>query len=128
MNFNMQSISKIVSMANAVSNPKQAINMLLDKLSKNNPQMANTIRQAINSGKNPKQFIMEQAKSGNITLDNLNQLKQYYGLAQKIGLAKKVPANVWQEAENAIRNGTSGGNGQTTAPTQSSRTGQFNGF
>lgn len=128
MSFNFGTISKIVGMANAVKNPQQAINMLLDKFGQQNPEMANTIRQAIKSKKNPKQFIMEQARSGNITLENLNQLKQYYAMAQKIGLAKKVPNNVWQEAENAIRNGSSGGNGQTIVPTQTSHTGQFNGF
>lgn len=128
MNFNMQSISKIIGIANAIKNPQQAINMLLDKFGQKSPEMTNTIRQAINSGKNPKQFIMEQARSGNITLENLNQLKQYYRFAQKLGLAKKVPNNVWQDAENAIRNGASGGNGQTIVPTQTSHTGQFNGF
>lgn len=128
MGFNIGNIGKLVQMANAVQNPKQAINMLLDKFGQKNPQMANTIRQAINSGKNPKQFIMEQAKTGNITLENLNQLKQYYNMAQKIGLTKKVPNNVWQDAENAIRNANNANNGQNTVPTQISRTGQFNGF
>lgn len=128
MNFNFGNIGKIVQMANAVQNPKQAINMLLDKFAQKNPQMASTIRQAINSGKNPKSFIMEQAQSGNITLDNLNQLKQYYGMAQKIGLAKKVPNSVWQEAENAIRNGNMGKGAQTVAPTPTSPKTSFNGF
>lgn len=128
MGFNIGNIGKLVQMANAVQNPKQAINMLLDKFGQKNPQMANTIRQAINSGKNPKQFIMEQAKTGNITLENLNQLKQYYNMAQKIGLTKKVPNSVWQDAENAIRNANNANNGQNTVPTQTSRTGQFNGF
>lgn len=128
MSFNLNNISKIVGMANAIKNPQQAINMLLNKFGQNNPEMANTIRQAINSKKNPKQFIMEQARSGNITLENLNQLKQYYNMAQKIGLAKKVPNNIWQEAENAIRNGNNGGGGGNTVPTQTSHTGQFNGF
>lgn len=128
MGFNIGNIGKLVQMANAVQNPKQAINMLLDKFGQKNPQMANTIRQAINSGKNPKQFIMEQAKTGNITLENLNQLKQYYNMAQKIGLTKKVPNSVWQDAENAIRNANNANNGQTSVPIQTSRTGQFNGF
>lgn len=125
MNFN---IGKIVQMANMIKNPQQAINLLLDKFSKNNPQMANMIKQAINSGKNPKTVIMEQAKSGNITLDNLNQLKQYYGMAQKLGLAKKVPNNVWVEAENAIKSGINGSNGQTVVSPNKGNNGTFNGF
>lgn len=128
MNFNMGSIGKIVQMANMVKNPQQAINMLLDNFGKKNPQMAKTIRQAINSGKNPKQFIMEQAKSGKITMENLNQLKQYYGMAQKLGLAKNVPNNVWQEAENAIKSGVSNGVSTNAVGTQNSSNNRFNGF
>lgn len=108
MNFNIGNISKIVGVANAIKNPQEGINMLLDNYGKKNPEMANKIRQSINSGKNPKAFIMEQAQSGNITMQNLNDLKKYYGIAQKLGLSKKVPNSVWKEAENAIRNGANG--------------------
>lgn len=103
MNFNL---GNIVKLANSISNPKQAINMLLNKFGEKNPQMANNIRNAINSGKNPKEYIMEQARSGNISIDNLNQLKGYYNMAQKLDLTKKIPNEVWTEAESAIKNGT----------------------
>lgn len=116
MNFNL---GNIVQMANAIRNPKQAINMLLNKFGEKNPQVANSIRSAINSGKNPKEFIMEQARSGNITLENLNQLKGYYNMAQKLGLYKKIPNSVWAEAESAIKNGT--------AP-QNTASNKFSGF
>lgn len=121
MNFNLGNLVKI---ANSISNPQQGLNLLLNQFAKSNPKMANEIRQAINSGKNPKAFIMEQARSGKITLDNLNDLKKYYNMAQRFGLTKKVPQNVWNEAENAIKSGS----GTNTQATKTPPTMPFKGF
>lgn len=128
MSFNLSSLGKLVKIANSVQNSKQAISMLLDKFGQKNPQMANIIRQAINSGKSPKQVIMEQAQAGKITLDNLNQLKGIYGFAQKLGLAKKVPQNVWNDAETAIRNGADGKGEEIHETAEKGFNGLFNGF
>lgn len=101
MNFNLMSM---VKMANAIKNPNEAINLLLNKFGEKHPEVANNVRNAIRTGKDPAKFIMEQANKGVITLDNLQQLKKYYGMAQKFGLTKKVPDNIWVQAENAIKN------------------------
>jgi hypothetical protein len=125
MNFNL---GKVVQAINLVSNPKQGINILLDKMGQNNPQMANTIKQAIKSGKNPTKFIMEQAQAGEITLENLNELKSLYGMAQKLGLKVKVPNKVWVAAENAIRSGQKGAGRINTHQTPNKPTNGFTGF
>jgi hypothetical protein len=48
--------------------------------------------------------------SGNLNSQNLNDLKQYYGLARKMGLPS-IPDSDWNEIETAIKSvGSNGGN------------------
>ena len=105
MRFNPGVVGKVISMAKSVKNPKAMIDMALSELSKKNPKAASLIRNAIACGRNPKEFILEQAQSGNISMNNLNTLKQYYEFAQQLGLKQTVPDNIWREAEEAIRQG-----------------------
>lgn len=79
--------------------------MAADMLSKKNPQLGNLVNNAINSGKDPKTFITESAKNGQITLGQLDDLKQLYTLASSMGLSVKVPDNIWKDAENSIKLG-----------------------
>lgn len=106
-NFKNFNLSKIVKIANSISNPKQGINTLLDEMGKKNPQQANMLRNMINSGKSPQAAIKQFASSGDVTLEQLNDLKQGYAILGKLGLKHKVPASVWKEAEDAIKSGAS---------------------
>lgn len=97
-------LGNLVKMANSITNPKQAINMLLAKMEKTNPSKAKLLRSMYNSGKNPTTAIQESAKNGEITMEQLEQLKNFYYLGKKFGLKINVPKSVWIEAENAIKN------------------------
>lgn len=77
--------------------------MLLTEMSKKNPEKANQLKLMISSGKNPEQAIMEFAQKGEISMEQLNELKQGYSLASKLGLKQKVPKSVWDKAEQAIK-------------------------
>lgn len=103
-NFNMKNIVKV---ANSLSNPKQAINTLLGEMGKKNPQQANMLRTMINSGKSPQDAIRDFASKGDVTLEQLNDLKRGYAILNKLGLKHKVPQSVWKEAEDAIKSGAS---------------------
>lgn len=104
--FNKFNLSKIVKVANSLANPKQGIDTLLMELSKKDPQRATLLRTMINSGKSPQDAIKEFASRGDVTVGQLNDLKQGYSLLNKLGLKHKVPASVWKEAEAAILSGT----------------------
>jgi len=95
-------IGKIVKIANSISNPKEGLNLLLQQLEKKNPQSANMIKMAINSGKNPVEYIKQATKKGEISKKQLTELKGYYNLASKFGLNKKIPNSVWAEIEQAM--------------------------
>lgn len=99
-------LSKLVALMNGIKNPKEGLNMAVNMLMKKNPQMGNLVQMAINSGKNPKDFITESARNGQININQLKQLKQLYGMASTMNLSHKVPDSVWQEAENAIKLGS----------------------
>ena len=101
-------MSKILGFLNGITNPKQAVDMMLSKMPQ---QQANMLRGMMNSGKDPKEAILESAKSGQINLEQLNQAKQMYSMARKFGYRKmSVPNSVWQEAEQLIKQGTNGSN------------------
>lgn len=51
MKIGLNTIAKFVKIANSVSNPRQGLNMMLEEASKRNPELANTIKQAINAAK-----------------------------------------------------------------------------
>lgn len=104
--FSRFNLSKIVKVANSLANPKQGIDTLLTELGKKDPQHATLLRTMINSGKSPQDAIKEFASRGDVTVDQLNDLKQGYSLLNKLGLKHKVPASVWKEAEAAIRSGS----------------------
>ena len=101
-------ISKILEVLNTISNPKQAIDMMLSKLP---PQQSNMLRGMMNSGKDPKQAILESAKSGQINIEQLNQAKQMYSMIRKFGYRKmSVPDSIWNEAEQLIKQGSNNSN------------------
>lgn len=97
-------LGNLVKMANTFSNPKQAINMLLAKMEKTNPSKAKMLKTMYNSGKSPATAIRESAKNGEINIEQLEQLKNFYYMGKKLGLKINVPKSVWVEAENAIKN------------------------
>lgn len=97
-------ITNLVKMANAMTDPKQAINLLLEKMEKTNPEKAKMLKSMYSSGKNPAVVIKESAEKGEISLKQLDDLKNYYALGRKFGLKMNIPKNVWIEAENAIKN------------------------
>ena len=101
-------IKSMLNILNGITNPKQAIDMMLNNM----PQdKANMLRELMNSGKSPKQAIIESAKSGQINLDQLNQAKNMYSMARKLGYRKmNVPNSIWEEAESLIKNGSSNNN------------------
>ena len=47
-------------------------------MSKNNPQMANYLNSAIQSGRNPKEVLQEGIQNENININTFNKLKQAY--------------------------------------------------
>lgn len=116
MGFNVfggiKNIGKFVNAATKFkNNPNGAINEALLLLEKKNPNAAKIIRAAINSNKNPAQFIEEQAANGKITKQNLQDLKSYYGFAKSAGLEVDIPKSVWDKAERAIKSvGSKNGN------------------
>lgn len=106
MSFN---INKVLNLLNGITNPKQAINMMLDKM----PQdKANMLRSMMNSGKSPKDAILESARTGQINLEQLNQAKTMYQTVRKFGFRKfSVPDSIWNEAEQLIKQGNNPGTG-----------------
>ena len=106
MGINFGQIKNMVKLINGIKNPKQGLSMAADMLSQKNPQLGNLIKNAISSGKDPKAFITESDKNGQITLNQLDDLKQLYTLASSMGLSMKVPDTVWKDAENSIRLGS----------------------
>lgn len=103
MKIGLNTIAKFVKIANSVSNPRQGLNMMLEEASKRNPELANTIKQAINAGKRPEEFLKEQVQSGRVTIENFNDVKSAYRTAQKLGFAHKIDNKVWDELEQAIQ-------------------------
>ncbi|MEG0109515.1 MAG: hypothetical protein RR234_03690 [Christensenella sp.] len=100
MKFDLQ---KAVSIANSVSNPKEAIGMGLNMLSKKNPEMAKTLAAMIKAGDNPATAIQQFAAEGKISQKDFGQIKTIYGMAKKAGFKKfDVPASVWAKAEQAL--------------------------
>lgn len=103
-------MNKIMAMVGSISNPQQAIDMLLNRLPQ---QSSELIKNMMHSGKKPQQAITEFARSGQINIDQLRQAKNYYNLAKSIGIKISVPDNVWKEAEELI---ISSKNGSSTIP------------
>lgn len=65
-------------MIQTLRNPQQAIQMLLGQMSKSNPQMANYLNSAMQSGRNPKDILQEGIQNGTINRNTLNQFKKTY--------------------------------------------------
>lgn len=97
-------LSKAISVANAISSPKEAIGMGLNMLSKKNPEMAQTISHMIKSGEDPVKAIQKFAAEGKFSQKELDQMKGIYNMARKAGFKKfNVPASVWEQAERAVK-------------------------
>lgn len=95
----MSLINQIMNAVRMLSNPKQAIDLMLSKMPK---EQANILREMMNS-KSPQQAISEMAQQGRININQLEEAKNYYNLARKFGIKIKIPNEVWQEAESAIK-------------------------
>ena len=63
-------------MIQTLRNPQQAIQMLLGQMSKSNPQMANYLNSAMQSGRNPKDILQEGIQNGTINKNTLNEVKE----------------------------------------------------
>ena len=98
----MSFISQIMNVVKMLSSPKQAIDLMLSKMPNDQAQI---LREMMNS-KSPQQAISEMAKQGKITLNQLEEAKNYYNLAKKFGIKIKIPNEVWQQAESAIKSNT----------------------
>lgn len=101
--FSKLNLGKFVKIANGVSNPKKAIPMLLDAMDKKDPQRARMLRSMMSSNKSATQALRESASRGEITMEQLSDLKRGYSILSKLGLKHKIPESVWKEAESAIR-------------------------
>lgn len=105
MKFNL---SKVISVANAVSNPKEAIGLSLNMLAKKNPEMAKTLSNMIKSGNDPVKALQKFASEGKISSEDLAKIKGIYGMAKKAGFKKfDIPASVWNQAEQALKSNSS---------------------
>lgn len=107
----------ILSLLNGFKNPQQAINWILDKGAKKDPELAAALRRMINSGQDASKVLIEMSSSGKITLKQLAQIKDYYNLARRMGFKFVIPNEDWIKAENAIRAGMKNQSGK-----------KFNGF
>ena len=99
----MFNIKNVMNLLGTISNPNQAINMLLSKIPNQQAQM---LRNMMNSGKSPKEAIIESAKNGSINLEQLNQAKSMFNMVRKLGYRKmNIPNEIWEEAEQLIKQG-----------------------
>lgn len=103
MSFNWKNA---LSILNAFSSPKQAVNWLLDKGAKKDPQLTSSLKRMINSGEDPSKVLTQMASEGQINLQQLAQIKNYYNVARKLGFKHQIPNDVWIKAEQAIRSGS----------------------
>ena len=99
MAFNWKSIMNTL---NAFRSPQHAINWMLDKGTKKDPQMADALRKMINGGEDPAKVLMQLSSNGQINGRQLTQIKMYYSTARKLGFKYDIPEDVWQKAQNAI--------------------------
>lgn len=95
----MSAFNKIMSIVKTITNPKQAIELMLSKLPNEQSKM---LKEMINS-KSPQQAISEMAQQGKINLQQLQEAKNYYNLAKKFGIKVRIPDEVWIQAESAIK-------------------------
>lgn len=95
---------KIKKVLSVITSPKQAINMMLEKLPQDKAEMLKT---AINSN-NFKGALEEGIKSGAINKQNFNKAKSMYNKARKFGLIKqKISDDEWNKFEKLIPNQSS---------------------
>lgn len=99
-------LKKAISFISTITNPKQAIDLMLSKLPESD---ANMFREMMNS-KSPQQAITEMAQQGKINLKQLQEAKNYYNLAKKFGVKIKIPNDVWTQAESAIKSNNQNNN------------------
>lgn len=95
----MSQINKILSVLKSVTNPKQAIDLMLSKMPNEQSQL---FKEMMNS-KSPEQAIKEMSQQGKISLQQLNEARNYYNLVKKFGIKVKIPDEVWVQAESAIK-------------------------
>lgn len=95
----------ILNVLNGFRNPQQAINWMLDKGAKKDPELAGALKRMINSGQDASKVLVEMSSSGKITLNQLSQIKNYYNMARKMGFKFVIPNEEWIKAEKAIREG-----------------------
>jgi hypothetical protein len=104
MSFNW---NKLVNIANGLTSPKQTINMLLNQIAKKDKTKAEILRKMINDGRNASDVLVEISSKGEISLDQLSEIKKIYNVLRKLGLKQQIPNEIWINAEQAIRKGIS---------------------
>ena len=92
------------------TDPQGAINEGLALLEKKNPKGAETIRNALRSGKPPQQVLKEESSKGNINANDLNTIKSMYKEFSN-DIPEKVPDSVWNTAEKAVNPNNKGFSG-----------------
>jgi hypothetical protein len=101
------SISKVLDIANGVTNPQQGAELALGFLDKRNPEAANTIRTMIQAGKNPQEALKDFAAKGQIRKQDLGLIKKVYGMMKRAGFKKyEVPDSFWEEVESSFNTST----------------------
>ena len=103
MAFNWKTV---LSVLNAFTSPKQAINWMLERGSKKDPQLVANLKRMINSGEDPSKVLVQLSSEGQIALQQPAQIKNYYNVARKLGFKHQIPNEVWMKAEQAIRSGS----------------------
>ncbi|MGN1337341.1 MAG: hypothetical protein ACI4WW_02585 [Candidatus Coprovivens sp.] len=89
--------------------------MMLNQISKTNPQMANYLNNAMQSGRNPKDILQEGIQNGDINKNTFNQLKQAYNQYGRF-LPKefKVSKSTFDELESMFNQNNNFGNNPTS--------------
>ena len=100
MGFNW---SSVVNFINSLKSPEAAIDWMLAKGEKKDPQLATALRRMIKSGEDPTKVLKHLSSKGQINIDQLYKIKKCYNMVQKFGMKQKIPDAEWTKAENAIK-------------------------
>ena len=91
----------ILKLFGNIGSPNQLKETLLSKLP---PEQREMIKGMMASGKDPREALMESAKSGKINLQELNQARGMFKTMKMFGIRNiQIPAETWDEAEKIIR-------------------------
>lgn len=92
---------------NLLRNPQQAIQYMLDKMSKNpkTSDIANYLNYSIQTGRNPKDVLQEGINNGTISRDTLKKFKKAYSqYGRFLPSNLKVSKQTFEELDNMFIN------------------------